>query len=52
MGLEPGDLLGAVNGQPLLDHGDRLLDALRGGETVRLRIIRRGLVHDFEYRIE
>ena len=52
MGLEPGDLLGAVNGQLLLDHGDRLLDALRGGGTVRLRIIRRGLVHDFEYRIE
>ena len=52
MGLEPGDLLGAVNGQPLLDHGDPLLDALRSGGTVRLRIIRRGLVHDFEYRIE
>lgn len=52
MGLESGDLLFSVDEQPLFNSGDRLFDALRDHATVRLRIIRRGLVHDFEYRIE
>ena len=51
LGLEPGDVLVAVNGAFVTVAHDGFLDAFATGDVVRILVMRRGRPHSWEYRI-
>ncbi|GEM_PF-2368862 len=51
LGLEPGDVLVAVNGAFVTVAHDGFLDAFAAGDVVEILIMRRGRPHSWEYRI-
>ena len=51
LGLQPGDVIVAVNEQPIHEGDNPLWDALDREQEVRVRVMRRGgIAHHYTYR--
>jgi hypothetical protein len=52
MGFQPGDVVASVDGTLLVGGSDALFEALAAGAPVVVQVLRHGLPHTYEYRVE